>query len=272
MSLAASARLDAHSEYSTLVSPRVSLLSRPAAQWRVRVSGGTGAFTPTPFIEETDETGLSRLRPLAGLVAERAWSASADMTYSRGPFEVTGTAFMSVVSDPTQLRAVDADTVGLVNAAEPTRTWGTELVGRYRREGFLVMATHAWTRSTELEVDAGVRRETPLTPRHTVSLNAIWEDEKRGRIGIETYFIGVQSLEENPYRQSSRPHALVGFLGERRVGRVRVFLNAENIFDVRQTHWDPLVRPDRLPDGRWTVDAWAPLDGRAFNGGVRVRW
>jgi hypothetical protein len=23
-------------------------------------------------------------------------------------------------------------------------------------------------------------------------------------------------------------------------------------------------------DGRWTVDAWAPLDGRNINGGVRV--
>jgi hypothetical protein len=23
-------------------------------------------------------------------------------------------------------------------------------------------------------------------------------------------------------------------------------------------------------DGRWTVDAWAPLDGRSINAGVRV--
>jgi hypothetical protein len=25
-------------------------------------------------------------------------------------------------------------------------------------------------------------------------------------------------------------------------------------------------------DGRWTVDAWAPLDGRSVNGGLRVRF
>jgi iron complex outermembrane receptor protein len=48
-----------------------------------------------------------------------------------------------------------------------------------------------------------------------------------------------------------------------------VFLNAENITDVRQTRWDPLVRPIRAPDGRWTVDAWAPLEGRVINGGIR---
>lgn len=42
--------------------------------------------------------------------------------------------------------------------------------------------------------------------------------------------------------------------------------------DVRQTREHPLVRPARAPDGRWTVDAWAPLEGRTFNGGVRVRF
>ena len=39
---------------------------------------------------------------------------------------------------------------------------------------------------------------------------------------------------------------------------------------VRQTKWDPLVRPQQAADGRWTVDGWAPLDGRVINGGVRI--
>ena len=37
-----------------------------------------------------------------------------------------------------------------------------------------------------------------------------------------------------------------------------------------KTRWDPLVRPMRGVDGRWTVDAWAPLAGRTINGGARV--
>jgi outer membrane receptor for ferrienterochelin and colicins len=47
-------------------------------------------------------------------------------------------------------------------------------------------------------------------------------------------------------------------------------VNAENLGNVRQTRWDPLLRPSRRPDGRWTVDAWAPLDGLVVNGGVRT--
>ena len=52
-------------------------------------------------------------------------------------------------------------------------------------------------------------------------------------------------------------------------GRVRLFINGENLTGVRQTRWDPLLRPTRAVDGRWTVDAWAPLEGRNINGGLR---
>lgn len=269
VSMAASGRLDVHSEYGALATPRVSLLVRPNPGWTMRLSAGTGAFSPTPFTEETDETGLSRLMPLRDLRAERAFGSSIDLTRTLGAVEVTGTVYASVVSRPLQRREVGQNRVELVNAADPTRTWGAELIGRYRVEGFVFMATHGWTRSTELDVDTNARREVPLTPRHAASVNAIWEGEEWGRFGIEAYYTGKQPLEHNPYRTRGESYWLLGMLGERRWKSARVFINAENLFDVRQTKDDPLVLPARLPDGRWTVDAWAPLDGRVVNGGVR---
>jgi iron complex outermembrane receptor protein len=65
---------------------------------------------------------------------------------------------------------------------------------------------------------------------------------------------------------------IVGLLGERQFGAWRLFVNGENLTDVRQTRWQPLIRPTQAPDGRWTVDAWAPLEGRNVNGGLRVRF
>jgi iron complex outermembrane receptor protein len=83
------------------------------------------------------------------------------------------------------------------------------------------------------------------------------------------YCTGRQPLEDNPYRSAGRPYWLVGLLGERRIRNARLFVNAENIFDVRQTKDDPLLLPVPLNDGRWTVDLWAPADGIVVNGGVR---
>jgi outer membrane receptor for ferrienterochelin and colicins len=277
-SVSASARVDFHSEYGTLASPRVSLLLKPAEDWTARISAGGGSFAPTPFTEETDETGLSRLAPLTGLEVERARTLSGDLTWTRRGFEITGTVFGSIVDDAVQLTDnVQAAVIGppafpvaLRNAPEPVRTWGTELLLQYRRGSLVTRATHAYTRSTELDLDTGRRREVPLTPRHAASFNTMWEGDEWGRLGFEAYFTGRQTLDDNPYRDVSRRYVLFGGLFERRLGRARLFVNVENLAGIRQTRYDPLIRPAPLLDGRWTVEAWAPLDGRVWNGGARV--
>jgi iron complex outermembrane receptor protein len=100
----------------------------------------------------------------------------------------------------------------------------------------------------------------------------MWEREDAGRAGVEVYYTGRQVLDENPYRAEGRPYVYVGALAERQWGRVRIFINAENLANRRQTRFDPLVRPMRNYDGRWTVDAWAPLEGFVMNAGIRIRF
>jgi iron complex outermembrane receptor protein len=272
-----SGRIDAHDEYGTLASPRGSLLWRPGEEWTVRFSAGGGAFAPTPFVEDTDETGLSRVAPLEGLEAERAWGGSVDITRRAGGFEVTGTLFASSVRNPVQLidgsgrPGVPPDRPFVfVNASGSTQTIGSEALGRYRSGPFLAVATYAFVQSREFDEESAMRREVPLTPRHYAAVDMMFETEDWGRAGLELYYVGRQELDENPYRTRGFGQFIVGALVEKRFDRLRVFVNAENLGNVRQTRYDPLIRPDRHPDGRWTVDAWAPLDGRVINGGVRV--
>jgi iron complex outermembrane receptor protein len=136
-----------------------------------------------------------------------------------------------------------------------------------RRAPFALTGTYTYVRSREQ--DGAARLESPLTPSHSLGAVAMWENEDVGRVGIEYYFTGAQRLKANPYQDRSEPYSIFGLLAERKFGRVKVFANAENITDTRQTKFYPLVRRPGV-DGRFTVDAWAPLDGRTFNGGVRV--
>ena len=274
ITLAGSARLDRHSEYGTFLNPRLSALARMTPTWTVRASAGTGFYAPTPFTEETEVTGLARLLPLAGLRAEKARSASLDVGGALGPFEVNGTMFGSVIDHAVQLRAAaDAGRFELANADGPTHTWGGELLARYRREPWHLTASYTYTRSTESDpgsVEPAARREVALTPRHSLGIVGMWEEEGRTRLGLELYYTGRQALDENPYRTTSRPYLVMGLLAERRFGPARFFINFENFTNVRQTKHDPLVLPARAADGRWTTDAWAPLEGRVVNGGVRI--
>ncbi len=264
LTVSASGRVDDHNVYGTFVSPRVSALLRSGG-WSSRISVGTGFFAPSAFTEETEAAGLARLTIATPLKAERGRSASLDVTRAYGPLTVTATAFRYDVDNPA---VVDRATYRLATLSESTVNTGVEAVATIRRAPFNVTGTYTYVHSRE-----GVRSERadiPLTPRHSAGLVGMWEREDRGRVGLEAYFTGAQRLEDNPFRSQSVGYVLFGGLVERRFGRVRVFLNAENLGGVRQTQWDPLVRPSQAVDGRWTVDAWAPLDGRVINGGIRL--
>jgi outer membrane receptor for ferrienterochelin and colicins len=271
--VSASARVDRHNEFGMFASPRLSVLWRPSGRWTVRVSGGRGYFAPTPFTEETEATGLSRVAPLGKLDAERADSVSADVTWSVTPFEVTATFFYSRIKRALAVVETGASDfpIAIVNANGLTQTRGTELIARRHVEGFDLILTHMYLWSTEPNPDAPGLREIPLNPRHAATFDLLREIGP-ARVGFEVFYTGRQSLDDNPFRDRGFPHVLFGGLIDWAVGRSRIFLNVENLGDVRQTREDPLVRPIRAPDGRWTVDAWAPLEGRTFNGGVRIRF
>ncbi len=121
--IAASARLDLHNEYGTQLSPRLSALYRPGP-WTIRVRWGA-VYAPTPFVEEIEAVGLSRLEPVSGLEAETAQTASIDAGYARGPLEARVT-FSIHIDDATRLEAVAAERVRLINVDGETRIRGSE--------------------------------------------------------------------------------------------------------------------------------------------------
>ncbi|MBD0320112.1 MAG: TonB-dependent receptor, partial [Gemmatimonadetes bacterium] len=114
LTLSLAARVDRHSEYGTFANPRVGVLLRPGP-WTVRGSVGTGYFAPTPFTEETEAIGLSRLRPIAGLEAERARTASLDVGRTLGALELNATLFGSRTENAIRLRE-SAGVLELANA------------------------------------------------------------------------------------------------------------------------------------------------------------
>ena len=271
LSFAASVRADFHNVYGTFINHRLSVLLRPGKDLSLRLSGGTGYAAPVPLTDRTEEVGLLRLLPLSGVEPERASSASIDLDWSSGALEFNGALFGSTIDHALLTRDSTASPgrIEIVNAADPTKTYGTELIGHYSRGPLHVIGTYTYLHATESDSAGTGRTPVPLTPSHSAEVAAILENEAKGRIGAELSYTGRQHLEDDPYRDVSRTYLEIGVLGEVRLGEARVFLNAENLTDVRQTHDDPLLLPAQAPDGRWTTDVWAPLEGRVVNAGVR---
>lgn len=268
--LAGSARVDAHSEYGTFVSPRVSALFRLQEDWSLRASIGGGFAVPTLVFDEIESTSVALVEPLRGLDAERATGVSLDMKWAEGIWEVNGSVFGSRIRDPlVVLPAADPGRLQMINAEGPRDVVGAELLVHYTLGKLHMIGSSTYMKVTE-EGPGGGRREAELMPRLSGEIVALLEDEDRGRVGLEFGYTGSQKLYDNPYRTEGTPYIEINALAEIRLGQVAIFVNALNLTDSRQTRFDPLLRPLPAATGERIVEAWAPLSGRVFNLGVRI--
>ncbi|HLV25913.1 MAG TPA: TonB-dependent receptor [Gemmatimonadales bacterium] len=221
------------------------------------------------------------------------------MVQQSGTFTPGGASRLELFNSPLPTRAWGGELLlrltrelGHGDASENDRAIAAEPEAEVHLEGdeddhhdeppaFRLTATYTYLRSSRCDPDLVApgaasscsRVEVPLTPRHSAGMVASIEQHGSFRVGLELYYTGRQALEDNPFRSQSRRYLIVGMLGERTfhtpAGAARVFLNLENIANVRQTRFDPLLLPSRGPGGRWTTDAWTELHGFMANAGVR---
>jgi outer membrane receptor for ferrienterochelin and colicins len=274
VTVSASARMDMHPEAGTRITERLAFLVRPAEEWSVRLSGGTGFAPATAQIEETEGVGLRQVRPGSDLRPERSLGTTLDIAGKMGPMEILLTAFGSRIERAVQLAdAGDLTHDGiLVNAAGPTRTWGAEAISIWHFPGGNLISTYGVTYATRTNPETGVREDVPLLPRQRAGLDLMLEKAGNYLVGIEGFWYGEQVLSGDPSRTRSKPYIHGGFIAMKRFGAWEGVFNIENLFDVRQTDHEPLLRPTPTTGGAWTVDAWAPLDGINGNVAVRYRW
>ncbi len=276
LSLSLSGRGDWHSQYGTQFSPRLSVLYHPE-NWTIRGAYGKGFFAPSPFIEDIDEVGLSRLMPLEDLNAEEATTASVDVSYIAGNAETSLTLFASDIEQVTELAtlAQESDSgkrVQLVNTLGESQIRGAELLLRYRWHDFKVTGSYLYTDATKLNPSTDGRVPLTLTPRHSAGVVVMWEEHGSHIVGFESYYTGTQRLVDNPYLNQSKAYWHLGLLAQITLGRVSWFVNAENLLNVRQSKEHSLILPQQAPSGRWTTDIWSRNDGFTVNAGFRFKF
>lgn len=273
LALTGSARVDQHSRFGTLVSPRLSAryLLTPGLTARVAWAGGQSA--PTPYVEETQAVGVRRVRNFGAIRPERADYASADLTGSRGPFQLIATAFTSRIRDAVTATpgvGAAAGTLQVANALAPVRTRGAELFLETSLRDFYGTVIYSYTDAREPATGSGAASPAPYMPRHAGGIDLTFESEETGSwIAVEAFYTGPQPTAGDPYRASGKPYTVVGVLVAQQVGPVRLFCSMENLTDARQSRIAPVVLPSRALDGRWTTAPWGLLEGRVISLGVR---
>jgi outer membrane receptor for ferrienterochelin and colicins len=282
--LQAGLRYDHQNQYGGFVLPRLSALVKINDEFTARLNGGLGYRVPVPYVNSLDERDYPQVQPLRGLRAETSQGLNGDLNYTHrfGPATVLSlnqSFFYTRLQHPLILP--DGGLVGgpgpshyqpgsgpltWQNASSPVSTKGLETYVRLRADETELYLGYVFTYARRLYDP--VNPNVELAARHKFSTVAIQEFSEHFGAGIEASYTGQQYLSDGT---TTPGYPIVAALLRYRTGPWTVVLNAENVFDYRQTRHERVVLPVgssfSSPIFR---ELWAPVEGRVVN--LSLNW
>jgi outer membrane receptor for ferrienterochelin and colicins len=270
-SLEAGFRFDYARDYGAFPLPRVSGLFKFSDHLTARVGFGLGYKTPTMFTEDAETLLFRNVLAIGNsLKAERSAGGTFDVNYrntvgEKFSYSLNQMFFYTAITDPIVLRPDVNGNYRFSNADSSVISRGLETNARltYGIAKLFVGYTFTDAKAGYLPGD----RRLTLLPRHRVNSALVFEKHESFKAGAEFYFASSQILDD---RLLTRSIGEVGLFGEKTVGKYSFFINAENLTDVRQGKYGPVVLPPHQDPT--FAELYTHTEGRLFNGGVKIRF
>lgn len=270
LALEAGFRVDHVNNYGTFALPRVSLLYRFTDKFTSRVGYGLGYKTPSLFTEDAEELLFRNVVGIGNtLKAERSQGGTLDFNYrntigEKFGYSINQLFFYTQISDPLVLEPDGGGLYRFRSADTPIISKGFETNAKFTYDIAKLFIGYTFT-DAKAGYLTGNRRLT-LLPRHKVNSSLVFEKHENFKTGVEFYYGSRQILDD---RSLTRSIAEVGVFGEKTFGKFSLFINGENLTDVRQSRYGPVVLgPHNNPT---FAEIYTHLEGRVFNGGIKIR-
>ncbi|ODS59418.1 MAG: hypothetical protein ABS36_00315 [Acidobacteria bacterium SCN 69-37] len=239
--LQAGLRIDAYSSFGHALSPTASVVTSLAPTLRARASAGHAFRVPTftdRFYDDPNTLGNADLRP------EHGWTIDGGLDWTRGAWTASTSVF----------RRWDEDVIDFVRASPAGRFQATN-VRDVTAAGIEASLSRRWARALVRVAYAGLRVDAPaLTTesryvleyaRHQTGLSIAAPIAAGIRLAINV---------DHRLRRDGQHYALVGGRLSRAFGRIDVFVDGSNLFDVE-----------------YREIAGVPMPGRWISGGLTIR-
>lgn len=272
-------RGDYHNRFGFFALPRLSALFRISEKLSSRIGGGLGYKAPTIFTEDAESIAFRNVRPIDvnTAKAETSIGGNFDLNYRTSLFDevelsvnqlffYTQLNHALVLDIPVLIPTGNSPTIyQFTNADGPIDSRGLETNVRLSYNDFTLYTGYTLVDARRRYTGAAYNSSIPLTAKHRVNLVGVYELEGKFRIGLEAYYHGRKPLSAG---NQSRSYWLMGVMGERRWEHFSVFINFENILNIKQTSYESVVLPPATQP--FFREVWAPLEGFVANGGIKV--
>jgi outer membrane receptor for ferrienterochelin and colicins len=262
-------RGDYTSPYGFVLLPSASALFHFNDHLSSRLGGGFGYKLPTIFTEESEEKQFRHILPVNTAITqyERSTGVNTDLTYTASfnklKLLVNPLFFYTRVKHPLILVHSNVNDE-FVNANGYTDSKGMDLTIRLTLEEIKFFTGYSYT--VAQNHFNGSTTVYPLAPEHKLHFDLVYEAEGKLRLALESYYTGKQQLHQG---QAGNPFWLIGALIEKSWKHFSLFINGEDLNNVKQTDFGPVYSGSlNSPD---FFDIYAPMEGRTINGGIKIK-
>lgn len=265
-------RLDISNRSNVFVLPRLSLLYKINEKLSSRFGGGLGYKSPTIFSEETEEKAFQNINSLdfSKINPEKSYGLNADVNYKTTIFDEVSFAinqmfFYTIIKNPLVLNPVPSTVnYAFENANGNIETKGFETNVKLRFEDISCYIGYTYIDAQRNFDNNSI--VNPLTAKHRINANLMYEWEEKLRIAYEVFYVGNQYLTNN---EKVRDYWVMGVSGEYKFKYFSLFLNLENFLDSRQSKWENMYSGTiQNPKFR---EVYTPTDGFILNGGIKIK-
>ena len=264
-------RGDYQNDYGFFVLPRFSALFKISSKVTARAGGGLGYRTPTVFTDDAERIQYKKVLPVdvAQADAERSIGGNLDVNYytslfnKQGSLNINQLVFYTRINEPVELVETASGNYEYLPQDGCYDSKGTETNLRLKYKNFVWVV--GYTFADAKKHFSGTTADVPLSAKHRLNGIFMYEVKDNFRVGFEAYLTGRQRLSDNT---KSRSYWICGVIFEKMWEHVSVFVNCENMLNVRQTKYETIYSGTIThPTFR---DIYAPLDGVVANAGVKI--
>jgi outer membrane receptor for ferrienterochelin and colicins len=265
-------RGDYHNEYGFFLLPRISAQYKINSHFSTRLGGGLGYKAPTVFTEDAERIEFRNVLPInvANTKAERSYGANYDITYRTGLFDnevsfsINQLFFYTRINNPIILTPLTNGDLQYLQPQGDLNTKGIETNIKLTYGNFKLFL--GYTLADVTQHTNSMISTYPLVSKNRLNNVLVYEIEGKFKIGAEAYYFSPQQLNDGT---TSRGYWLAGLMAEKIWKGFSLFINFENLTDIRQTKFGNIYTGS-ITDPVFK-DIYAPLDGLLVNGGIKFK-
>ncbi len=274
--LEAGFRLDYNTKYGVVPLPKVAWLQKWNEIFETRVNIGMGYKLPTIFQDESEEAFYRNVLPIDPSLAKPELSVGGTLDLKVSSPSINGFKilfnnmyFITNIWQPLlptkklykgQFYTQYETQAGTIQG----RGIETTLQLLYRGLGLKLSYT---LQDQSLNINK-VKSVAPLTSKHLIGMLLGYEKEDLFSVGMDCYYYSPANLSDG-----TLTHGIweMGINGQYIHRYFTLFANLENILNIRQTSFGPVVLANPTFRTPAFKEIYGPLEGRILNAGIKIK-